>query len=83
MVCCRNLFKKTAHRSVLCLSWLKPIRIAILADIAANSTYVLINQGKISLIAIVITVINLCLCWSLLAECKRSEIYHRQFTEQK
>jgi hypothetical protein len=82
MGCCRNIFRKTDTSSVLCLSWLKPIRVFILVDIAINSGYVLMHQGKISLVAIMITIINLLLCWTLLTECRRSEIYHRQFTKQ-
>lgn len=84
MICCKNLFTKDSKtRSVICLSWVKPLRLYILIAVAANVGYVLWHHGRINAVAILISLINLCICWVLLSECRQSESYHHRFKEME
>jgi len=83
MICCKNLFRRThpSARSVICLKWVTPLRIAVLASIAADAAYTLGRHGRVSVRAVFLIFLHLLISWIIIGECKRSVDYHRRLAE--
>jgi|JFJP01.1.fsa_nt_gi hypothetical protein len=79
--CCKHLLKRYSdrHRAVLCKNWILPLRLAVLSSLFGHliwqtfhpvvfyTTFIIIIHGTIALL--------------LLAECRRSEQFHRTIEE--
>jgi len=80
MVCCKNLFRRSAPsaRSVICLKLVVPLRILALSSITADVIFTLSRHGHLSPRQVFLSFINILLCWLIIGECRKSVDYHRR-----
>ncbi len=87
MICCNHLFRQDnlESRSVICLRWVLPLRIAAALNIIANAGFVswrILGVRPIGLRLMLVLAIHLSLCWIMLREGRRSVEYHRRLRQK-
>ena len=83
LFCCKNILRRDhTTRGVICRRWVTPLRVVVLASIAADAAYVISRQGRISVRAVLLVCIHLFISWLVIGECKRSVDYHRQLARE-
>ncbi|MBU0673188.1 MAG: hypothetical protein KJ950_00935 [Proteobacteria bacterium] len=78
--CCRRLIERANSSSpeVLCLKLVLPVRLVAFGLIAGNGAYIIQHLDSIDVIITVITIITQVLALTMLRECSRSVLYHRE-----
>ncbi len=82
MSCCRKLKHHSSgdnSRGVFCLNWVLPLRILVIASLAAHFLYKLFHQPPPY--AVILTVAHIVFSFLILAECRRSIRYHKAIKE--
>ncbi|GEM_PF-1088977 len=81
MSCCRKLMRHSGDdsRGVICLNWVLPLRIFVIASLAAHFLYKLFHQPPPY--AVILTVAHIFFSFLILAECRRSVRYHKAIKE--
>ncbi|MBU1231639.1 MAG: hypothetical protein KKC77_02045 [Proteobacteria bacterium] len=81
MNCCQKLFHRysSRNRAVICLRWIKPIRILVIASLLCHLLYKIVWPPPP--FAGIITLIHIFLAFLLLAECRRSVRFHNSVKE--
>jgi len=85
MICCRKTGTgpHVRHKTVLCLTWVLPIRIIVLASIFASAIYTVSHMGRLSAVQVVFLLIHLAVSLSLLNECRASVLYHKMIIQNE
>ncbi len=77
MGCCRKIIHRNTTRSVLCLKWVLPIRIAALLSLIIHIGIIIFNANiEYNLISSVVVLIHLTVVFLLFKECYLSVKYH-------
>ncbi len=81
MNCCQKLFHRysSSKRAVICLKWVNPIRIVVIASLLLHLLYKL--NFPPSPFTGILTLLHIFLALLLLAECRRSVRYHKDIKE--
>jgi len=79
--CCRHLLHRynNRHRAVICKSWILPLRVAVVLSLFGHLSWRVFHPVAFYTMAIII--IHSTIALFLLAECRRSEQYHRVIDE--
>ncbi len=81
MGCCRKLFQSETRggRAVLCQRLIKPLRLLAVASLWISAAGVVLYREQLTARVELALLIHLVLVFSLLRECRRSDLYYRAY----
>lgn len=79
--CCKQLLKRYSdkHRAVICKNWIFPLRVIVVSSLLIHLVWQAFHSAVFY--TLIIIIIHCFVAFLLLAECRRSERYHKTITE--
>ncbi len=78
MGCCQKFLKEhPTGRPLICLKWVLPLRLAVLASLVAHLLIFLFLVTERNALLVFLILIHFVIAISLLQECKRSADFHQ------